>query len=494
MEAIQSIRHIARVVVEAATPLTVGSGNEGITLDRLIARDINGLPTIPGSSLAGVLRSAMSDSIDKVELNMLFGYQEGDKGEGSRVIVSNAYFVGKGGFVFEGLNTPYESDAYCQRFEYLPIRQHVSITHRGAAKDMGKFDEELLFKGTRFCFELEALGVEPELWLKLLDTLANPKFRVGSGTRKGFGELKVITLRKVTYNLTNREDADRYINKTASMNAPLEASVEHKKVENRSCNATHYQIKVIPEDFFLFSSGLGSDEADMNPVFESIVNWTDNEPKFIDNQLLIPATSLKGALAHRTAFYFNKRRSIFAEKVFQPNGIAELLRDEAYLNSLLNLSNFDSTTVKPEELVTTYNPAVMQLFGFSLDSNIEKMKQSQKTKMRGRVIFSDVFTALTPQSVKILNHVKIDRFTGGAYEGALFNEEVVGQQQEFTFDIYLEEGVENEFVECLELAMLDVTTGALPLGGGTMRGHGRFNGKLLKDGKEINNEALHTAR
>ena len=120
--------------------------------------------------------------------------------------------------------------------------------------------------------------------------------------------------------------------------------------------------------------------------------------------------------------------------------------------------------------------------------------QSQKTKMRGRVIFSDVFTALTPQSVKILNHVKIDRFTGGAYEGALFNEEVVGQQQEFTFDIYLEEGVENEFVECLELAMLDVTTGALPLGGGTMRGHGRFNGKLLKDGKEINNEALHTAR
>lgn len=494
MEAIQLIRHIARVVVEAATPLTVGSGNEGITLDRLIARDINGLPTIPGSSLAGVLRSTLSESIDEVELNMLFGYQEGDEGGGSRLIVSNAYFVGNGGFVFEGLNTIDESDTYCQRFKYLPIRQHVRITHRGTAENMGKFDEEVLFKGTRFCFELEAFGIEHELWLKVLETLTNPKFRIGSGVRKGFGLLKVITLRKVTYNLSNREDADRYISKTASMNAPLEASVEHQNVEIRNCNSTHFQIKITPEDFILFSSGLGSEEADMNPVLESVVNWTDNEPKFIDNQLLIPATSLKGALAHRTAFYFNKRRGIYAEKVFQPNGIAELLRDEVYLNSLLNLSKFDSTRVNPEELVTTYNPAVMQLFGYSLDGSLESMSQIQQAKMRGRVIFNDLLIPLDPKTVKILNHVKIDRFTGGAYEGALFNEKVVGLQQELTFDIYVEEGVENEFVECLQLAMLDVTTGALPLGGGTMRGHGRFNGKLLKDGKEINNEALQTAR
>lgn len=43
------IRYIARFTVEAASALGVGSGNTGLVNDRLVARDANGLPYIPGT-------------------------------------------------------------------------------------------------------------------------------------------------------------------------------------------------------------------------------------------------------------------------------------------------------------------------------------------------------------------------------------------------------------------------------------------------------------
>ena len=49
------ILHVARFVLEARTALSVGSGGADGVYDHPIARDANGLPTIPGTSLAGVL-------------------------------------------------------------------------------------------------------------------------------------------------------------------------------------------------------------------------------------------------------------------------------------------------------------------------------------------------------------------------------------------------------------------------------------------------------
>ena len=49
-------RYIARIVLEAETPLVVGGGNNELSTDRPVAKDANGLPYIPGTSLTGVLR------------------------------------------------------------------------------------------------------------------------------------------------------------------------------------------------------------------------------------------------------------------------------------------------------------------------------------------------------------------------------------------------------------------------------------------------------
>ena len=49
-------RFLARIIIEAKTPLNIGSGVKGIKSDSLVLRDINGLPFIPGTTIAGLLR------------------------------------------------------------------------------------------------------------------------------------------------------------------------------------------------------------------------------------------------------------------------------------------------------------------------------------------------------------------------------------------------------------------------------------------------------
>ena len=53
---------------------------------------------------------------------------------------------------------------------------------------------------------------------------------------------------------------------------------------------------------FSFGSGFGDDEADMTPMKAQKVVWEKGIGTLKDNLVLIPATSVKGALAHRVAY------------------------------------------------------------------------------------------------------------------------------------------------------------------------------------------------
>ena len=55
-------RYIARIILEAETPLFVGSGDSSLLKDALVHKDFNGLPMIPGTALAGVLRHSIEDN------------------------------------------------------------------------------------------------------------------------------------------------------------------------------------------------------------------------------------------------------------------------------------------------------------------------------------------------------------------------------------------------------------------------------------------------
>jgi hypothetical protein len=79
--------------------------------------------------------------------------------------------------------------------------------------------------------------------------------------------------------------------------------------------------------------------------------------------------------------------------------------------------------------------------------------------------------------------VMIDRFTGGAKAGALFNEEVASTKEEIKLTIHVDkvafEGDDWELIRsAFQDALLDLSGGQLPLGGGTAKGHGIFTGTV----------------
>ena len=458
---VYNLRYIAQIIVEADKPLNVSSGESDALTDSLVMTDANGLPMIPGTSLCGVLRHAFAEFNkeddknkgleDKTE-SKIFGYQKEKKndGGGSRLIVSNAHFVGKNGKVIEGLqNIDWNDKDFYSKFQELPTRQHCKINEKGTTIKGGKFDEQVIYKGTRFKFELELIGNpdDKENWEELLKLFNCETFRIGGGTRKGFGKLKIVNCKTKTFDVKN----DEYSNKSSSLNADFQG--EEKITENSTNNDKYikYELKLIPDDFYSFGSGFGDDDVDMTPIYEEVIEWNNGKPSFSEKKILIPATSVKGAISHRVAFHFNKLVGNFAE----------------------DIDDFSKVTDEN-------NDAVRCLFGCG------KGSEADDKGKRGKVVFSDVFIE-NKNEIKILNHVAIDRFTGGAIDSALFDEKVIAQKDEIKFELLVnKDALKTEKVKlALENTLKDICSGMLPLGGSVMRGHGCFSGEITKNGEKL---------
>lgn len=488
-------RLIARVTIEAETPLAIGSGKKSILTDAAINRDANGLPFVPGTTLAGLIRHA----IDEKLADRLMGFikKKNDKNgeyevEGSRLIVTEAKLLNHKGKAVDGLLNletacDDEDRAFLKDFKHAPIRQHAKINHRGVTEDKGKFDEEVVPKGARFCFEMELMANpknEEELaeykqnFKDLLGILVADGFRVGGKSRNGFGKIKVVgkacLYRELDLSLP--ADLDLYLNKSASL-ADEWSGFEHFNLEKpQESRYTRYELKINPKDFMFFGSGFGNEDVDHSYIKERFIEW--NKEGNIgrwhsqDHSLVVPASSVKGALAHRTAYYYNKECGIFAENL------------------------------PPEDFnkhVGKRNKAVFALFGS--EGNEDETQPTEAPtgeradgKRRGHVLFADIIKLKNKKTdKKIHNHVKIDRFTGGAIDGALFDEEALivhpdePEEIEFELLVDVDELINKDpyIIQAFEKALKDVCKGMLPLGGNVNKGYGQFEGKLLKDGNCI---------
>jgi hypothetical protein len=150
------------------------------------------------------------------------------------------------------------------------------------------------------------------------------------------------------------------------------------------------------------------------------------------------------------------------------------------------------TDEKYLELLKTNNDAVYELFGAKVGvanrgNEEDEYYYKELSGHRGKVIINDIFPE-NDKHDKIFNHVAIDRFTGGARDGALFSEKVSyfeDTDQTLEIDIVVENtNLSKNVIEAFESTLTDVCKGLLPLGGMTTKGHGIFTGKLFKNGKK----------
>jgi CRISPR/Cas system CSM-associated protein Csm3 (group 7 of RAMP superfamily) len=248
-------------------------------------------------------------------------------------------------------------------------------------------------------------------------------------------------------NLDDKSDLNEYLNKTSSLNSNFKWQDFKKDDDNLYKNSyTKYTLTLKPDDFFIFGSGFGDDEADNIPVYEKVVVWENNRGSFSQEKVLIPASSIKGAIAHRVAFHYNR----------------------------LNNATIENGNGKVGE----ENEAVVGIFGHKKES-----KDNKELGKKGKILIGDCF--IDNQPTKVFDHVAIDRFTGGAIDGALFQEKTVASDDSFVVEILLDKSVDGDELEAFEKTLKDISSGMLGLGGMTTKGHGFFSGEVFKDGDRL---------
>lgn len=441
------LRYMARATIEFETPFIIGTGGDDLFFDDVFVADANGLPALPGSSLAGILRHAWAES-GRGEGNELFGWQDGDKGHGSRLSVS-------WGCIHDRLNRPVEGIVYDrQRLDdsvlaearTLAWRDHVRIDHKGTAADKGKFDERSVSAGHRFTFELllEGTSEDQGAWNNLLSLLRSDALRIGGKTRRGYGQFKVIKLLSGIFDLTTAEGFASYCAHPVALALPCDLPERLAEITpHRGEGAVSAALHLKPESFWMIGGGVDS-EVDMAPLKANRIFWENGKGDVRDNQVIVPGSAVKGAISHRVAYHYNRLAGIFAGE-----------------------------RVNPEDHSGENNPAVRALFGFCKNS-----KDGKNEGQRGRVIISDLFVE-NPGKEKILNHVSIDRFTGGArvLEGALFDEKPFYGGPGFALDVVVTQPdkVEDAKIRrALAAALDDLAQGRLAIGAGAGRGNGYF--------------------
>jgi hypothetical protein len=124
------------------------------------------------------------------------------------------------------------------------------------------------------------------------------------------------------------------LNTSSSLNRDLEGWIDSRNESTLGDDWTKVSVKIHPKDFFLFGSGNKTDEADFNPKEELKIAWDkDGTNPSATAYYLIPGSSVKGALAHRLAFHYNR---------LQGRSVQALAREHRYALPNLDMEALES--------------------------------------------------------------------------------------------------------------------------------------------------------
>lgn len=438
--------YIARFILQTKTPLHCGGGSDP-SLDQPVNRDSYGLWRIQGSSVAGILRSYVRDAEPKQE-DILFGHHNASKTTSSNSTVDqSASLVWCSDALLLDFDENYAFKKIASGndigFSVGPfVRDHVNIDlEKGTATDGGKYDEEIVPPGVKFAIELKLDGWNEELsadksdaFLKLCSAIKQGLITFGGKTVSGYGKVDCTYAEVRELNLKSKDDLETYLNLSDS---PVFADNEGHSVELLKVD------ELTSKDDYLYTGKLVLPLVSNGPILVGGTNSKDSEvdmvclmtPILDDKKkdyiykYTIPGSSLRGVIRHRV-FDILKALDKYSDK-----------NDE--LNSI---------------------------FG----------SVSGKNGSAGHVKCSDIYLGV--DKAQHVQHVAIDRFTGGAIDGALFDEAPIWEsclllktEIEFTDLTAFQTAV-------LMHALLDICTGDAPIGGGTNRGNGVVRIKDLDKG------------
>ncbi|WKV07858.1 RAMP superfamily CRISPR-associated protein [Thermoanaerobacterium sp. CMT5567-10] len=417
-------------ILKLETPCMIGSGNDTNT-DIDVVKDKNDIPYIPGSSIAGVLRTFLSDGSkedDEPEyVKCLFGKRKKDNDEST---ISPIYF--------------YDMNMINYSNERISIRDGVKLDYKTkTSMENNKYDYEVIESGSCFLFRIEIQlrrklsylndKVENILY-KILYSMIDGEIRLGGKTNRGLGKCTIDknSIKILDLNFNDKEHLEE--NLIRWFNFDWDCFVGNKNLDEFKHETHINNIKTIKVPLNI----------DTSIIIRSYNNLENSDQKHITSNGIpvIPGTSWGGAI--RSGCY--KILKLFYDKL--------LKLDDYKINNKVN-SNINC------------------IFGY-VDNESKKAETSkiliEEAKINnGKTLYQ--------------TRVKIDRFTGGAAESALFDEEpIYGGETYLTIKVKSEE---DWIIGLLILVIKDIQNGFIPIGGEASAGRGIMNGDKIYIDNEV---------
>ena len=491
------ILHVARATIEAKGPLSIAGDLADPEVDAAVERDANGLPAIPGTSLAGSLRHLRElefkgDPEDKYR--RLFGWTADDirdigpeeakraatTYQASRLHITWAHIHDADNLPVDGLVTRQErlrdDPILGPMLDPVPARRdHVALDVRGVATKRQKFDRSYVPPGYRFTFELRLWSDDVragEEWAEIKRLLASPFWRLGGATRRGYGKIAVIRLAEECFDLTKAKSYRRFLRHQTRLDTPSPALRDGDRDWGADATDGEATLELVPDTFIRFGQGdklLGEHDrrdaersVDMLVVTMPQVNWSGDRAALESHRhLLVPASAIKGAIAHRCRFHLLAAADRFADA----------LPDEA-------------SPKDRERLAGEVDHLHEAVFGSANDD-----QDGKPTGRAGRLYLDDQLIPLGDAAKKLTlqAHNSIDRFSGGVRKKVLFSEELLFRPTlEVPIRIDPPSGLTDtqrqRLQACLGRSLADLCQGRLALGAGGSKGHGYCTGEVKAAG------------
>lgn len=483
------------------TALHVGTGNSTEAADDLLRRDAQGRILIPGTSLAGSLRTIATRLAPRLGSAPCQSIQEGD-------------FIGKicgclACQLFGDVNPQRDHtkgcasrliifDAPLEKEPELVIRDGVGIDRvSGAAarKERLKFDLEVVPAGTAFSLRME---LDPNLkGEQLLELLAAAlaewqagRGAVGGRVGRGLGALELRDIRyhepaldnfdKVVAFLKSGPDwttsqgridwVDQWIGKARQrVQTPSAQTIDPigAKAIARSWVLTEFTLAA--EGPFLINDPVRAGQGGFDHAMLRASYQRDGTP-------VLPGSSLRGVLRSqaeriaRTLATYDAWRSAPRN----PERKVEFGKTCPACNPL---------TAKTTDAVASCNSFIKERLSMQERRTLDEKGAEDKLCLACRLFGSpwngsrlrveDAFLIPGTGQQKVLDFLAIDRFTGGGLDGAKFDAVVLWKPQ-FKVRLFLENPVGWE-LGWLALALRDLHEGLATVGFGAAKGFGRMS-------------------
>ena len=440
-------RHIVRRIIVRGTlildtPTCLSSGDYDDLIDLMLVRDsLEDKALLTGASIAGALRNYVREygGYTALDESQLFGCQRDERdGEQSPLIV------------YDSISS---DNLKAELRDGVKIKSTTGTAEKGA-----KYDLELLEAGTKFnlCFELlidEQDKNENILISELaiaLSGLEQGEISLGMKKRRGFGRCHVKEWQVWNFNLEDTGDRTAWLNFEHWHTELLPNYPTHPSIKE-AFEKAGIQVNISAEDkrerfslqatFKLVGSLLIRSGQDSTGRAPDVVHLKSHQPSKTNAVPVLPGTSLAGVLRHR------------AERII-------------------------NTLEKPTSIID-------EVFG--TDFSKDKSKQAKASRL---VVHEKVIEDATEL---VQNRIAIDRFTGGAYHGALFSEQPIFGSDETRLTLELElRQPKNAEIGLLLLLLKDLWTSDLPVGGESSIGRGRLQGIKATMMRQIPGEAIQT--